>query len=455
MQSLTYVLIGFTILCVVLLIVGWKVTPKTFLSRFLLIVVSAVGMIAVLYYVTSSVPSPGPLETENEQEAPADTEPEEEEEAQPTDVGEEQAVEEIEPEEETQPTEVDEEQVVEETEPEEETQPTEVGEEQVVEDTEPEEEAQPTEVDEEQAVEETEPEEEAQPTEVDEEQAVEETEPEEEAQPTDVGEEQAVEETEPEEEAQPAGDRLSPGVMSLLLAMAIVTALSLGTSYSLYRWRKRLTANAKMYIPEELMRHLTEMQQTNSELTHTASASRSEMNDSVTGLKKAFVTLRSETNDSMADLRQTLSTLAAGANQRDQEIRRLKDGYDISLLRKYFRQILSLEASLLSAREESPSSSEALDRIEQTLRAILDNYDIERFIPSVGSPVGEHGDKVADGYELVAMDSPEQSAGSIANVVESGFIALVGEDEWTVIRPAKVSVYGARTNTDQKSDGGE
>jgi hypothetical protein len=221
--------------------------------------------------------------------------------------------------------------------------------------------------------------------------------------------------------------------------MIVVTAISSITSLYLYWWRRKLTDGERMLAPENLLDALHQMHADDKEAVNSLHSLRQSISDS-----------KESTSDSISVLRKTFLTFRDGVHQRDAEIKKFQDGYDVVILRKYLKRFLLVEDAILSTGREFPDSTEALNKVQKSLERALDECDIERFKPLIGELASDLGPSVTDDPEYVTSVSEDQSPGTIARVDKDGVRVRIRDDEWAVIRPAKIVVYQAPASNEQK-----
>jgi len=232
---------------------------------------------------------------------------------------------------------------------------------------------------------------------------------------------------------------ISRMMITLLLMMIGVTAISSITSLYLYWWRRKLTDGERMFVPEDLLDALDKMHAADKEAVNSLQLLSQNISDS-----------KESTSDSISDLRKTFLSLRDLVKQRDAQIEKLQGGYDVVLLRRFLERILLVEDAILRTLTEFPGSTEALDIVHKSLQNALEECDIEPFEPSIGDKYSSLGPFVAADPAKVTIVSEDQVPGTIARVDKVGSRARIGDEKWAAIRRAEVAVYQASASIEQK-----
>jgi len=220
------------------------------------------------------------------------------------------------------------------------------------------------------------------------------------------------------------------GLLGLALFMlSIALCISIAVSFYLYRWRKILLANQNLAIPEEFVGSISHLNKHIAQLSQAL----------VMHLQK-LVDKNSVMDSSISDMTETFMTLQDSLDHKDTEIRRLKQGYDNTIFRKYLLRFVRVDQVIEDYKLDKPEFKDELNQIQSILVDALEECDVERFTPELGSDYRKsYG--VADSPRVIEPKTTEDIAYNIAEVMEDGY-RLILQDGYDVILPAKVKIYG-------------
>ena len=220
------------------------------------------------------------------------------------------------------------------------------------------------------------------------------------------------------------------GVLSLaLFMMSFALLISVAVSFYLYRWRKILLAKQNLAIPEVFVGSVTGL------------------NKGVQQLSQALVTHMQQLiqkNNSMetriAEMTETFLTLQNSLDRKDLEIKRLKEGYDAGIFRKFLIRFVRVDQVIEDYKLEKPELAEDLNQIQRILVDAFEECNVERFSPEIGTDY-RHSEGVADNPRVIKPESEDHRAYHITEILEDGY-RLVLQDGFDIILPARVKIYG-------------
>lgn len=229
-------------------------------------------------------------------------------------------------------------------------------------------------------------------------------------------------------ETSPSND--NQGLLSLaLFMMSFALLISVAVSFYLYRWRKILLAKQNLAIPEVFVGSVTGL------------------NKGVQQLSQALVTHMQQLiqkNTAMdariAEMTETFLTLQNSLDRKDLEIKRLKEGYDAGIFRKFLLRFVRVDQVIEDYKLEKPELVEDLNQIQRILVDAFEECNVERFSPEIGTDY-RHSEGVADNPRVIKPESEEHQAYHITEIMEDGY-RLVLQDGFDVILPARVKIYG-------------
>jgi len=215
-------------------------------------------------------------------------------------------------------------------------------------------------------------------------------------------------------------------IVALLLSLCVNVMLVLW----LAKWR-RLTSTDLQIIPSDLIstieKHNTSFQQ----LTSTVAK----------GSERYLA--------SSAELLQAFKSLQTALDEKDAEIKRLKQGYDTELFRRFLRRFIRLDKAFCEDISDLPPLDEkerkTLEHLRALLRDALDECGVIEFQPEVGASVrGIFG--VDDSYEVRSPERPDQEL-TIAEVLEPG-LKIDAPNGPICLKEARVVVFSTSRRVD-------
>jgi molecular chaperone GrpE (heat shock protein) len=216
---------------------------------------------------------------------------------------------------------------------------------------------------------------------------------------------------------------LAWGLVTLFLA--VTTLVAVATSFHLYDWRRQLLSNPLVVAPDGISLDIEKIQK---ELVG--------LRAEVTNGEKV------DTDDLMKKLGEVQSVyirLQDSLDRRDEEVARLRRGYDQHLIRNYLRRFIKVDQAL---REELVPDDRTWAGVESVLDLLADAFDecgLERFEPPLASQYrNEPG--VADNPTTVPTND-ELLVGSVAEVLEAGYRLRTDAGNSEVLVDARVAVY--------------
>ncbi len=209
-----------------------------------------------------------------------------------------------------------------------------------------------------------------------------------------------------------AADAAAPSLeISLMVALALLsvtTLVAVGTSFYLYRWRRILSGSHHLLMPEEHGRYLRGV-----------GADVNDLSRQTAELQASFLTLQRSLDD------------------KDREIRRLKEGYDLNVFRSFVRRFVRVATAVEGFLSVDEPAREGLEHTKRLLQDALEECGVEPFAPELGvSYLDAEG--VADNPKTVPADSSEEN-NRISRVLQEGY-RLVTPQGYEVIKPAKVEI---------------
>jgi len=155
-------------------------------------------------------------------------------------------------------------------------------------------------------------------------------------------------------------------------------------------------------------------------------------------------------SDQADSLMNSFLTLQSALDTRDEEISRLKKGYDAVIFKRFLNRFIRVDRALLEIVDETPNGDNAKDMryLNRLMEDALDECGVERFLPEIGSDFRQATEGVGDEPTVLNTDQINLDF-TVASVDSAGYV-IRGEGDLQVIVPAKVSIY--RIQVSQSSE---
>jgi len=229
-------------------------------------------------------------------------------------------------------------------------------------------------------------------------------------------------------------------LLSIVLTLAVTTAVAVATSYGFYRWRKTLTLEGKVVtIPEELIATLSAV----SKRLRAVESSVARMAADTDRQGNELLRNMTTTDKTISQLFEAFVSLQSALDQRDAEINRLKRGYDADLTRRFVARFIRVKMALADAENLEATDPNTLHQIRRLLDDALDECGVEEFKPGLNEDF-RSARGVADNPRILETEEASKHF-KIADVLEPGYRFRTGEAD-NIILPARVSVFVARNS---------
>ena len=156
--------------------------------------------------------------------------------------------------------------------------------------------------------------------------------------------------------------------------------------------------------------------------------------DSISNLTQQYL----NQSDIAKDFSSALTSLRNALDERDQEIKRLKRGYDNAVFRKFIARFIRVDQAVQYFIQHTESSSTQLESIHSLLEDALQECDVQPFSPEIGSDY-RSAFGVAEYPKILTTITREDDC-RIAEILEPGYI-MQGGKEKEVLIPARVAIY--------------
>ena len=230
---------------------------------------------------------------------------------------------------------------------------------------------------------------------------------------------------------------------TVLIGMLIVLFfISLVTNYTLLKWRSR-SKNQLISFPENLQ---DQFESLSKEFNDIKSSVHSNFGNYTENLKKQ-INLHHEVAKNVTkkydEIFESFSVLQKSLNQKDDEIERLKKGYDLQILKKYVIKLLRV-ADTCDAIENDPKVSDETKKettfISESLNDLLEDLGIEKYSIKIGVSTKSEvfGLPPANEWVKVKADKEEQLS-KVKKTIKEGY--FINAEIKEVIKYPKIEVY--------------
>lgn len=155
----------------------------------------------------------------------------------------------------------------------------------------------------------------------------------------------------------------------------------------------------------------------------------------------------------LTELSEEVSAIRQLAAAQQDQMRKLQDGYDWMLVRRFCMRIIrcidNIEDRLAKLGERSSELAKTLTDIHDELLFALESSGVEPFTPDLKIPYKGLERYVEALSQRVATSDPALD-GAIAEVVRAGYQYLISEEEVKIVRCAQVKLY-AYSAAEQRS----
>ena len=222
----------------------------------------------------------------------------------------------------------------------------------------------------------------------------------------------------------------SPLILPLGVILAITTLASVVSLMIAQYYRIVYLKNGPALVPEKWGMLITKL----ARATH-------DLESSLIDTRRVVVDQSTETTSTSNKLLESFLTLQEMISSRDQEIERLKKGYDSVVFKKFLRRFIRMAHSLetLQANTENTVDEKNYGYLSRLLDDALEECGVESYTPESGTDYRNVGKEVADDPEEIETEAAENDF-LIAECVETGYL-LRGEASFEVVKQAKVKIY--------------
>ena len=218
----------------------------------------------------------------------------------------------------------------------------------------------------------------------------------------------------------------------LLLISLLLNIVLAGTAIYFFKWRKTLNDTYISIVPSEL---LSEFNKNQSEL--------STLSKRLEKFEKNISRFKKEDSELIKALKEYLSILTKNVAEKDEDISRLREGYDTKIfkgfLNRFFRVYRIIEEDLeFYTDKDDEQFIKLLSNLKLVLKEAFLDCGLEEFSPQKGE---EYKKAFGVSENIVNIETTAENENmKIAKIKSSGF-KLKNDYGDEVIKPAIVAVY--------------
>ena len=213
----------------------------------------------------------------------------------------------------------------------------------------------------------------------------------------------------------------------VIIVLSLTTLLSVLVSFYLYKWRKVLLTNRNMAVPEEWVKHLINL------------------SDGIEGLMatsanqaKSFANELMSQRSSITEMTKTYMELRAAIDKKDNEIERLKKGYDAQVFKSFILRFARVQGALEESIADDEINLESFKMLKVLFDDAFEECGVTKIVPEIGSNYTKSADLVADNPKVTITDDPEKNF-LIEEVLSPAYV-LTSSEIKQVLVPAKVKI---------------
>ena len=229
----------------------------------------------------------------------------------------------------------------------------------------------------------------------------------------------------------------------VIFLLSLTTLISVAITFYLYRWRKIFLAEPHTYVPEEtgkMIRALTDGIKHNSIIV---GSNYKNLKQQLLQSSKDFSFKSSDTNQKVKELAEMFLTLNKNLTEKEDEIRRLKQGYDKKLNKKFIKRFALVDQAASEMIEDGEINKESFEEIKELLEDALDECDTNSFSPNIGDDYRQT-EGVADNPKIIPSDNKEDEF-KISEIIQVGYYMETPNGPEVII-PCKVKIFDEYKN---------
>ena len=230
--------------------------------------------------------------------------------------------------------------------------------------------------------------------------------------------------------------------VATMIAIILLFFISLVINYTLLRWRSKYK-NQLISFPESLQEQFENLSK---EFTTTKSTIRGDFGDYTENLKKQMHSnqeVSKNVTKKYDEIFESFSMLQKSLSQKDEEIERLKKGYDLQILKKYVIKLMRVSDTCDAIIQDPKTSSETKSEttfILESLYDLLEDLGIEKYTIKAGVSTKSEvfGLPPANEWVKVITDKKDQEF-KVKKTIKEGYCN--NAESKVVLKYPKIEVY--------------
>jgi hypothetical protein len=142
----------------------------------------------------------------------------------------------------------------------------------------------------------------------------------------------------------------------------------------------------------------------------------------------------------LEELRSKIKILRADIEKKDGEIIMLKEGYEASVNKEFFKKFTVLDSVIQEYIDDKTIDFDGIQDIHLQMKEAFAEYNIETFSPALGTKINEIPDLIDERFKKITTTNKEQNA-TISEVLKAGYRRKLSDSTFQIISKAKVRVY--------------
>ena len=239
-----------------------------------------------------------------------------------------------------------------------------------------------------------------------------------------------------------------PWYLIIILVVSAVANISIAFLIFFYnRKRIKLLTDKKYVEPEKLQRTMQDLSENTGALDKQLSELKQHNDHTVQGVIQQTTSALSklEENDhkhgeKIQEIMNAFLELNTKLDEKDEEIKRYKEGHDSKLINKYILSYIKIRDQIIKMTDSDQFVLKNLEQLIERLNMEIEHADVKEIEVSIGDKFldEKYGGKLAT-PKLVPTDDTGKN-GTIVSVDLAGY-EFTGNERNIILRPAKVSVY--------------
>lgn len=211
-----------------------------------------------------------------------------------------------------------------------------------------------------------------------------------------------------------------------LFFLIITTLISISISFYLYRWRRILISDKNLLVPEEWSKTLKDVTKNMSDLKQSLNKDLGEMKYDA-----------SNNSVKITNMVETYSTLRSALDEREEEIKRLKKGYDSKIFRNFLFRFIRVDRYLADLINNNEFDKNSILDLKTLMEDALEECGVELFSPKEGEDYKPS--EVEDNPKIKTTNNSDKDS-KISKIIDEGYLLRNG-DELEIIKKCKVEIY--------------